>query len=38
VGEKEASERLIVRNRRAGFEYELSDRFEAGIVLVGSEV
>lgn len=40
MGAKEASggEKLIVRNRRAGFEYELGDRFEAGIVLIGSEV
>lgn len=36
---KEASgEKLIVRNRRAGFEYELGDRFEAGLSLMGSEV
>jgi SsrA-binding protein len=39
VSVKEASdEKLIVRNRRAGFEYELGDRFEAGLVLIGSEV
>jgi SsrA-binding protein len=31
-------EKLIVRNRRASFEYELGERFEAGIVLTGSEV
>jgi SsrA-binding protein len=31
-------ETLIVRNRRARFEYELGDTFEAGIVLIGSEV
>lgn len=31
-------EKLIVRNRRAGFEYELGDRYEAGLVLLGSEV
>jgi SsrA-binding protein len=31
-------EKLIVRNRRASFEYELGDKFEAGIVLTGSEV
>lgn len=29
---------LIVRNRRAGFDYELGERFEAGISLLGSEV
>jgi SsrA-binding protein len=31
-------ETLIVRNKRAGFDYDLGDRFEAGIVLKGSEV
>ena len=31
-------ETLIARNRRAGFDYELGDRFEAGLVLKGSEV
>lgn len=31
-------EKLIVRNRRAGFDYELGDRYEAGLVLLGSEV
>ena len=31
-------EKLIVRNRRAGFDYELGERFEAGLVLTGSEV
>jgi SsrA-binding protein len=31
-------ETLIVRNKRASFDYELGDRFEAGIVLKGSEV
>jgi len=31
-------EKLIVKNRRASFEYELGERFEAGIVLTGSEV
>ena len=37
--EKQANdEKLIVRNRRASFEYELSDKYEAGIVLIGSEV
>jgi len=39
VTAKEASdEKLIVRNRRAGYEYELSERFEAGLVLIGTEV
>jgi SsrA-binding protein len=31
-------EELIVKNRRARFEYELGDTFEAGLVLTGSEV
>jgi len=34
----EASERLIARNRRATFDYEIEDKWEAGLVLVGSEV
>lgn len=32
------AEKLIARNRRAGFDYELEDHHEAGLVLVGSEV
>jgi SsrA-binding protein len=28
----------VARNRRAGFDYDLGERFEAGIVLKGSEV
>lgn len=31
-------EKLIVRNKRAAFDYELGERFEAGLVLIGSEV
>lgn len=31
-------EKLIVRNKRATFDYELGERFEAGLVLIGSEV
>ncbi len=30
--------KLIADNRRARFEYELLDRFEAGVVLTGTEV
>jgi SsrA-binding protein len=30
--------RVIALNRRASFDYELGDKFEAGIMLVGSEV
>jgi SsrA-binding protein len=33
-----AGEKLIVDNRRARFDYELLDRFEAGLVLTGTEV
>jgi len=32
------NETLIVKNRRATFDYEIEDRYEAGIVLTGSEV
>ncbi len=31
-------ETLVARNRRASFDYVLGDRFEAGLVLKGSEV
>jgi SsrA-binding protein len=33
-----AGEKLIVDNRRARHDYELLDRFEAGLVLTGTEV
>ncbi|WP_050436210.1 SsrA-binding protein SmpB [Chondromyces crocatus] len=37
--EKEApGEKLIVRNKRATFEYQLGERYEAGMSLIGSEV
>lgn len=32
------TERLIARNRRASYDYSLEDHWEAGIVLLGSEV
>lgn len=32
------AEPLIVKNRRATFDYDIGDRYEAGISLVGSEV
>lgn len=36
---KEApGEKLIVKNRRASFDYELGERYEAGLSLLGSEV
>lgn len=36
--DKKAESNLIARNRRARFEYNLLERFEAGIELKGSEV
>jgi len=33
-----AGEKLIADNRRARHDYELLDRFEAGLVLTGTEV
>ena len=35
--EKEG-EKLIVKNRRATFDYDIEDRYEGGLVLKGSEV
>src|SRR6266851_3125917 len=34
----ENGEKILVKNRRASFDYHLEDRFEAGMVLMGSEV
>ena len=31
-------EKLIVKNRRATFDYEIEEQYEGGLVLVGSEV
>lgn len=31
-------DKVIARNRRASFDYELGDKYEAGVVLVGTEV
>lgn len=31
-------DRLVARNRRASYDYELGDTYEAGLVLIGSEV
>ncbi|MCK9410281.1 MAG: SsrA-binding protein SmpB [Bacteriovoracaceae bacterium] len=36
--EKQNAERVSISNRRARFEYEIIDSYEAGIVLKGSEV
>jgi SsrA-binding protein len=39
MGKPEAKdEQIIVKNRRALFDYEIEQRFEAGMALVGSEV
>lgn len=38
AGSKPEGERTIAKNRRASFDYELGDKYEAGIVLVGTEV
>ncbi|HEY8042023.1 MAG TPA: SsrA-binding protein SmpB [Polyangiaceae bacterium] len=35
---KAQGDQLIVKNRRALFDYDIADRYEAGIALVGSEV
>jgi SsrA-binding protein len=35
---KENGEQLIVKNRRATFDYDIAERYEAGLVLAGSEV
>ena len=35
---KAEAERLLVENRKARHDYELTDRFEAGVALRGSEV
>lgn len=37
-GERRDARKLIAQNRAASFHYEISDRYEAGIVLRGSEV
>jgi SsrA-binding protein len=34
----ESKVKIIADNRKASYEYSLSDRFEAGIVLVGTEI
>ena len=35
---KEGGDRLVSKNRRAFFDYEVGDVYEAGLVLIGSEV
>ena len=34
---KDTGDRLVSKNRRAFFDYEMSDTYEAGVVLIGSE-
>jgi SsrA-binding protein len=34
---KDGGDRLVSKNRRAFFDYEMGDTYEAGIVLIGSE-
>jgi SsrA-binding protein len=36
--DKDEREPLIAKNRRATFDYEIEERYEAGVVLSGSEV
>jgi SsrA-binding protein len=38
VNADDAIEKVIVHNRRASFDYAIEERFEGGLVLVGSEV
>jgi SsrA-binding protein len=33
-----AQEKINIKNKQAGFEFEILDRFEAGIMLTGSEI
>ena len=35
---KEGGDRLVSKNRRAFFDYDVGDTYEAGLVLIGSEV
>lgn len=35
---KHSGDKVIARNRRASFDYELGEKMEAGLVLVGTEV
>jgi len=37
-GGKDEGEKLIVKNRRAFFDYAIEEQYEGGLVLVGSEV
>ena len=35
---KDDASKVLVQNRRASFDYELGERYQAGVVLLGSEV
>lgn len=35
---KESAIKIVAKNRRASFDYELLERFEAGLVLTGTEI
>lgn len=35
--DKGGADRVLAQNRRASFDYELGDKFEAGLCLIGSE-
>jgi SsrA-binding protein len=35
---QETGDRLVSKNRRAHFDYDVGDTYEAGVVLIGSEV
>lgn len=38
VPKEKQGDRLVSKNRRAHFDYDISDTFEAGLALIGSEV
>ena len=38
MAEKNGGIKIISRNRQAGYDYALEDRFEAGLVLAGAEI
>lgn len=38
MSDKDAAIKIVASNRRAGFDYELGERFEAGIALTGGEI
>ena len=38
AGKKEKNQRVQINNKKAAFEYEFLEQYDAGIVLVGSEI